>query len=36
MQELMFEASRSVDRLSSIGGLLSSIFSFDRLSEHLL
>jgi MFS family permease len=36
MQELMLEASRSVDQLSSIGGLLSSVFSFDRLSERRL
>jgi hypothetical protein len=33
MQELMLEASHTVDQLSSVGGLLSSIFAFDRISE---
>ncbi|MFL6699576.1 MAG: MFS transporter [Vitreoscilla sp.] len=33
MQELMLEASATVDQLSSIGGLLSSIFTFERISE---
>lgn len=33
IQELMLEASNTVDQLSSAGGLLSSVFSFDRLSE---
>jgi MFS family permease len=33
VQELMLEASRTVDQLSSVGGLLSSIFSFERLTE---
>ena len=36
VQELWFEAQRSVDQLSSVGGLLSSVFSFDRLSERRL
>jgi MFS family permease len=36
MQELLLEAQRTVDQLSSIGGLLSSVFSFDRLSERRL
>jgi MFS family permease len=33
VQELLLEAQRTVDQLSSIGGLLSSVFAFDRLSE---
>jgi MFS family permease len=33
VQELLLEAQRSVDQLSSVGSLLSSVFSFDRLSE---
>ncbi|HMN79735.1 MAG TPA: MFS transporter [Burkholderiaceae bacterium] len=33
VQELLLEAQRTVDQLSSIGSLLSSLFSFDRLSE---
>lgn len=36
VQELVLEAQRTVDQLSSIGGLLSSVFSFDRLSERRL
>jgi MFS family permease len=36
VQELLLEAQRSVDQLSSVGGLLSSVFSFDRLSERRL
>ena len=36
VQELWLEAQRSVDQLSSVGGLLSSVFSFDRLSERRL
>jgi MFS family permease len=36
VQELMLEASHTVDQLSSVGGLLSSIFAFDRLSERRL
>jgi MFS family permease len=36
MQELMLEAAHTVDQLSSIGGVLSSVFVFDRLSERRL
>ncbi|MGN6528815.1 MAG: MFS transporter [Burkholderiaceae bacterium] len=36
VQELLLEAQRSVDQLSSVGSLLSSVFSFDRLSERRL
>lgn len=36
VQELWLEAQRSVDQLSSVGGLLSSVFSFDPLSERRL
>jgi MFS family permease len=36
VQELWLEAQRSVDQLSSVGGLLSSVFAFDRLSERRL
>src|ERR1700712_318991 len=35
-QELWLEAQRSVEQLSSVGGLLSSVFSFDPLSERRL
>jgi MFS family permease len=33
MQELALEALRTVNHLSSIGGLLGGVFSFERLSE---
>jgi hypothetical protein len=36
VQELLLEAQRTVDQLSSIGGLLSTVFVFDRLSERRL
>jgi MFS family permease len=36
VQELLLEAQQTVGQLSSIGGLLSSVFSFDRLSERRL
>ena len=36
VQELLLEARNTVDQISSIGGLLSSVFSFDRLSERRL
>ena len=36
MQELLFEAQQTVNQLSSIGGLLSSVFSFERFNERRL
>jgi MFS family permease len=36
MQELLLEAQKTVDQLSSVGGLISSVFSFERLSERRL
>jgi MFS family permease len=36
VQELLLEAQRTVDQLSSVGGLIGSVFSFDRLSERRL
>ena len=33
IQELVLEASRTVDQLSSVAGLLNGIFAFDRISE---
>ena len=33
VQELMLEASRTVEQISSIGGLLGGIFVFDRFTE---
>lgn len=36
MQELLLEAQNTVDQMSSAGGLLSSVFSFDRLTERRL
>lgn len=36
MQELLFEAQQTVNQLSSMGGLLGGLFSFDRFSERRL
>lgn len=36
MQELLLEAQNTVDQISSAGGLLSSIFTFDRFTERRL
>jgi MFS family permease len=36
VQELLLEARNTVDQISSVGGLLSSVFAFDRLSERRL
>jgi len=36
VQELLLEAQNTVDQLSSIGGVLSSIFAFERLTERRL
>jgi MFS family permease len=33
VQEMLFEAQRTVDQISSAGGLLSSLFAFDRFTE---
>ena len=36
IQELLLEAQQTIDKLSSVGGMLGSICSFDRLSERRL
>jgi len=36
MQELLFEAQQTVNQLSSVGGLVGSVVSFDRFNERRL
>lgn len=36
IQELLLEAQQTIDKLSTVGGMLGSICSFDRLSERRL